>query len=201
MKSDKKTKKLHAELTDEFDKGNPTPLPVPTVPTTNHLFDESKKKSLGLFKDEFEGKPIKMFVGLRAKMYALIGDGENAETKSVAKGIVRTVRKGLDIVDFKKALSGTPNKGSMVDYYSIRGQDHVLSTIKISKVGLSRFDDKTYLSWREESHRYGHHRIAGGGKQRMEDQALGENKVFVDNFLGGETIDEALDKEADPTPN
>ena len=45
------------------------------------------------------------------------------------------------------------------------------------------------------------YKIAKDGEQRLEDQAFGEDKAFVDYFLGGETIDESLDKEAHPRTN
>ena len=188
---------VYEDMADEqglhwFDRSNFDP--------TSRFFDESKKKALGMFKDEMDGKPARMFVGLRAKMYALAGDGPDPDIKSSAKGMPKSVKKTLGFDDWQKAQLGIYNKGSMVEYHSIRGQDHVLSTVKIAKVGLSRFDDKTYLGWDEQSFKFGHWRINEDGEQRAADQQQGENAEFVESFLGGKTIDEARDNDSEPEP-
>ena len=51
----------------------------------SNFFDPTNKKVIGKTKDEFKGKIISKFIGLKSKMYSLI-DVDNEEVKN-AKGV------------------------------------------------------------------------------------------------------------------
>ena len=56
------------------------------------FFDPVNKKVIGKMKDEFKGKIISKFVGLKSKMYSLIAlDGkENKKQKESIKMLLKT---------------------------------------------------------------------------------------------------------------
>ena len=83
-------------------------LILPTMNQTDHCLKEKIKKVIGLMKDEFAGKMMTKFVGLRAKTYNyLIDDGSEDKktkgTKTVSSKenlnlkIMKTVQKQLKL--------------------------------------------------------------------------------------------------------
>ena len=56
-------------------------------PLNSKFFDPANKEVIGKMKDEFKGKIISEFVGLKSKMYSLISvdDKEITKTKGVNK--------------------------------------------------------------------------------------------------------------------
>ena len=56
-----------------------------TIPKTHFAYSKKNKKVLGKMKDEYNGCPVKEFVGLRPKMYSIM-DANNDEKKT-AKSI------------------------------------------------------------------------------------------------------------------
>ena len=69
------------------------------------FYDNSNNKVIGKFKDETNGKPIKEFVGNKAKMYSFIVESEGQEIeKHRAKGIQRAVSKNLRHQQYKDQL-------------------------------------------------------------------------------------------------
>ena len=92
-------------------------------------------------KDEFEGRIIIEFVGLRSKMYYLVDlDGEeNKKAKGVNKSVVRGIRhKKVDDVLFGRKLMRHKVK-------STQSKLHRIGTYDIFKISLSYFDDKRYI--------------------------------------------------------
>jgi len=109
-------------------------------PTCSEFHDNSNNTVIGKMKDEFIFVPVREFVGLRSKMYAVILD-DNKLTKK-AKGIPRGyVKKMMNFDDFKAALN---NSVSFIKTNVIRTNHHKLETNTIIKRGLSNFDDKRY---------------------------------------------------------
>lgn len=119
----------------------------------SHLFDTSdfpkdhflqsniNKKVMGKMKSETNEKCISEYCGLRSKMYAFKCD--NKEDKR-AKGISKVVvDKDLRLQHYVTTLfSETQLKSQM---HTIRSHNHEIYIEKVTKVGLSCFDDKRYL--------------------------------------------------------
>ena len=59
-------------------------------PTEHPRHDDSNKHVLGLFKNEYNARPIREFVGLSSKMYSISIEGSEKEVK-VAKGVKKSV--------------------------------------------------------------------------------------------------------------
>ena len=111
-------------------------------PQHHDLYSVVNKKVLGKMKDETSGKPIKEFVGLRAKMYSLVCH-DNEELKR-AKGIQKaTLKNDIDHSNYLQALmNGTSFRHLM---HSIRSSNHEIFSVEQNKVSLCPFDDKRYL--------------------------------------------------------
>ena len=69
-------------------------LDLSDYPLNSKFFDPVNKKIIGKMKDEFKGKIISEFIGLKSKMYSLIAvDNEEVEkAKGVNKSVVNNIR-------------------------------------------------------------------------------------------------------------
>ena len=129
-------------------------------PSDHLLYSLRNKKVLGKMKDETHGIPIQEFVGLRPKMYSLLYLEEGREVeKKTAKGIAKHVTKRhvrhAHYRDFLFLKQRTMN--NMTQLRSIR---HQLYTVNINKIGLTPYDDKSYiLEDRLTTLAYGHYHI------------------------------------------
>ena len=63
-------------------------------PPDSNVFDIVNNKVIGKMKNEFKGKIISEFVGLKSNMYSLVDvDGkENKQPKRVNRGVVKNIR-------------------------------------------------------------------------------------------------------------
>lgn len=111
-------------------------------PKSHFLFDDSKKAQIGLMKDEFAGKIIRSFVGLRPKLYAIVTEDEYEEKK--AKGVSKSVvRNELTFQDYYNVLLNSKDVyKNMIQFRSI---NHTIYTINSRKVALRNFDSKRYI--------------------------------------------------------
>ncbi|KYQ49525.1 hypothetical protein ALC60_11402, partial [Trachymyrmex zeteki] len=102
----------------------------------------ANKKVPGLMKDENNGTIMTEFVGLRAKMYALLVDGKK-DTKK-AKGVKNNVvARTITFDDYTRCLN---EEIEMTRRQScIRSKLHEVYTISESKIALSPYDDKQYV--------------------------------------------------------
>ena len=87
-------------------------------------------------KDEFRGKIISEFVGLKSKMYSLISVDDDEVTK--VKGVNKKIKhKELVGVLFSKKVIRHNMK-------RIQSKLHRIGTYNVCKISLSCFDDKRY---------------------------------------------------------
>jgi hypothetical protein len=97
-------------------------------------FDESKELTPGFFKDEFAGRFLLEFVGLRAKMYPEDYRNSLLKKQQFTNKMIR-----------------------------ITQEKHKLFTVEIEKKSLSPFNDKKWITRDNEnfiSYSYGHYKIA-----------------------------------------
>ncbi len=92
-------------------------------------------------KDEYNGRPILEFVGLRPKMYSILEVSGKEQKK--AKGINKRVTARMRHEQFKEALF--EEKRSSVILNRIGSKNHDLFTMEITKLGLSCYEDKRYV--------------------------------------------------------
>ena len=122
----------------------------------NHkLYSKARARVVGLFKDESAGKPIREFVGLKAKLYSFITD----KTKIAAKGIKKSfIDHHVSHELFRHTLE---NKTvTRATFRTICSKQHSLHTMQVDKVCLNSFDDKRFIL--EDGIRslaFGHHSI------------------------------------------
>jgi len=119
--------------------------------------DNENKRVIGKFKDETEGVPIKEFIGLRSKMYSIKLD--NDIEKKTAKGIVKCVIKNRLKHEIYRDILESGGK-LYSEMKIIRSEKHQLYTMSLSKISLSAYDDKRYISHDGiQSYAYGHYKI------------------------------------------
>ena len=144
------------ELMKAFDFSN--------YPKDHLLFSDERKKIPGYFKDETASLPIEKFIGLRSKMYC-IKHAPDAHEESepceirMAKGVKRpVVQNDLRFKHYEECLF--EGKKFEHDFHTIKSSRHKVVTSHQSKVSLSSFDDKRWLSDCVHSLPYGHYHLA-----------------------------------------
>ena len=110
-------------------------------PKDSKFFDPANKKVVGKMKDEFKGKIVREFIGLRSKMYSLIyvDNEENKKAKGVNKNVVKNIRhkEYVDVLFNIKMIRDKMKR--------IQSKLHKIGTYEVSKISLSCFDDKRYI--------------------------------------------------------
>ena len=106
-------------------------------PFDSKFFDPVNKKVIGKMKDEFKGKNINDFVGLKSKMYSLISVDDEEVTK--AKGVNKKIRhkEFINVLFNKKVIRHNMKR--------IQSKLHEIGTYDVCKISLSCFDDKRYV--------------------------------------------------------
>ena len=101
------------------------------------FFDPANKKVIGKMKDEFKGKIISEFVGLKSKIYALISIDNKEVTK--AKRVNKNIRhkEFIDVLLNRKVIKHNMKR--------IQSRLHRIGTYNVCKISLSCFDDKRYV--------------------------------------------------------
>lgn len=136
-----KTENLYEDLKtiiQHFDTSN--------YPTEHSLYTKEREKKLGFFKDETASRPIKSFVGLRAKLYSFVyeTDQNKYDEKKTCKGICKSVVKNnLTFEMYKNCLF--EEKEIYNKMTVIKSKKQVLYTTQINKRSLIAFDDKRFL--------------------------------------------------------
>ena len=110
-------------------------------PPSHKLFNIKNKRVLGKMKDEYKGNLIKEFVGLRPKMYSILE--ANAKEKKTAKGIAKRTSAKIRHSSYLNTLYN--EMSTTVTFNQIKSVMHDVLTVKITKTGLSPYDDKRYV--------------------------------------------------------
>ena len=99
-------------------------------------FDDSKELTPGFFKDDFAGRFLLEFVGLRAK---------EGDKKATVKGINKNVKdEVLTHEDYKNSLLKRLQMSNKMT--RIMQENHKLYTVEVEKKSLSPFNDKKWVS-------------------------------------------------------
>ena len=146
-----------------FAAGHDSHFDLSNFPQDHRLYDVSRKRLPGAFKDECGGSTfISEFVGLRSKMYSLLFDNGSSQTRTeskVAKGVKSCViRTSLAFNDYIRCM--LQDEVMEHSFKTIRSVAHDVHTFEQSKVSLSPFDDKRYLLDAVHSVPYGHYRFS-----------------------------------------
>ncbi|XP_023311415.1 uncharacterized protein LOC111692008 [Anoplophora glabripennis] len=114
-------------------------------PDNRYNIPQVNKKVLGMMKDEFNGVPMELFVGLRSKMYMVkrAVDDDMALTKKI-KGIKKSIIKNIiTLEDYLECVDNFKNK--YIRQNLIKSEKHAVFTMTQEKIALSPHDDKRYL--------------------------------------------------------
>ena len=107
-------------------------------PLNSKFFDPANKKVIDKIKDEFKGKIINGFIGLKSKMYSLI----NVDEEEVIKvtGVNKKIRhkEFIDVLFNRKVIRHNMKR--------IQSRSHRIVTYNACKISLPCFDDKRYVS-------------------------------------------------------
>ncbi|KAJ8909887.1 hypothetical protein NQ315_008910 [Exocentrus adspersus] len=102
------------------------------------------KKVLGMMKDEFNGEPVELFVGLRSKMYTIKRSGTSNSTIKKIKGIKKsTIKNVITLEDYLECVDNFKDK--VITQNLITSEKHKVYSTMQEKIALSPQDDKRYL--------------------------------------------------------
>lgn len=121
-----------------------------TLPSEHAYFDASNRNSLNFWKDETKGGVIDEFAGVASKSYGLRvkpyrsasqqhGQASHLEVKKL-KGVCKSYRKTIPFDIWKNAVLNISKH--RVQQYNISVKNHVIRTVRLSKMAVTSFDDK-----------------------------------------------------------
>ena len=110
-------------------------------PKDHFLYSHSRKRHLGLMKDEHASDPIVEMCALRPKMYSVRTVSSGEELK--AKGLRQFLLRKLTTTDYLRCLVETTT--TTHKFKEIKSRHHRLRTVVSSKIGLSPYEDKRYV--------------------------------------------------------
>ena len=106
-------------------------------PLDSKFFDPVNKKVIGKMKDEFKGKIISKFVGLKSKKYSLISIDNKEVTKATRVNKKIRHKEFVDVLFNEKVIRH--------DMERIQSKLHRVGTYDVCRISLSCFDDKRYV--------------------------------------------------------
>ena len=95
------------------------------------------KKTVGKMEDEYGGKSILKFVGLKSKMYSILDESSNEKSTNKGDNAFIEFQECYDTLLQKKILRHHMR--------GIKSKNYNLGTYKTNKMSLSCFDDKRYI--------------------------------------------------------
>ena len=118
-------------------------------PKSSKYYCDENKKIVGKMKDEYGGKSILKFVGLKSKMYSILDESSNEKSTNKGHNVFIEFQEFHDTLFQKKVLRHQMR--------GIKSKNHNLGTYKTIKESLSCVDDKRYILRNEiETFAYGH---------------------------------------------
>ena len=106
-------------------------------PGSNKYYSSYNKKIVGKMKDEYGGKSIVRFVGLKSKMYSILDESNNKKSTNKCHNALTDFQEFYDTLFNKKILRHTMR--------GIKSKNHNFGTYETNKISLSCFDDKGYI--------------------------------------------------------
>ena len=104
---------------------------------SSKYYCSDNKKVLGKMKDEYGGKSILKFVGLKSKTYSVLDESNNEKITSRGHNGFIGFQEFYNTLFKKKILRHTMKR--------IGSKNHNLGTYETNKRSLSCFDDKRYI--------------------------------------------------------
>ena len=104
------------------------------LPVSRKYCCSNNKKVVGKMKDEYGGKSIVKFAGLKSKMYSILDESNNQKSTSKGHNAFIQFQEFYDTLFKKKILRHTMR--------GIKSKNHNLGTYETNKRSLSCFDDK-----------------------------------------------------------
>ena len=113
-------------------------------PVSSKYYCSDNKKVVGKMKDEYGGKSIVKFVGLKSKMYSILDESNNKKSTSKGHNAFIEFQEFHDTLFKKKILRHTMRE--------IKSKNHNLGTYETKERSLSCFDHKRYgiNTWKME---------------------------------------------------
>ena len=106
-------------------------------PKNSRYYCSDKKNVLGKMKDEYGGKLIFKFVGLKSKMYSILDENNNEKSANKGHNAFKGFKELQDTLFQKKILRHKIRV--------IKSRNHNLGTYETNKISPSCFDDKRYI--------------------------------------------------------
>ena len=106
-------------------------------PKSSKYYCDENKKIVGKMKDEYGGKSILKFVGLKSKMYSILDESKNEKSKNKGHNAFIEFQEFYNTL-FQKKILRHQMRG-------VKSKNHNLGTYKFNKISLSCFDDKRYI--------------------------------------------------------
>ena len=104
---------------------------------SSKYYCSDNKNVLGEMKDEYGGKSIVKFVGLKSKIYSILDANNNEKSTSKGHNAFIEFQEFYDTLFKKKILRHTMR--------GIKSKNHNLGIYDTNKRSLSCFDDKRYI--------------------------------------------------------
>ena len=130
-------KKIHTKKLFDLKNKYKELFDLSNYPKSSKYFCSDNKKVVGKMKDEYGGKSVLKFVGLKSKMYSILDENNNE----------KCTNKGHNaFIEFKEFEDTLFQKGTLRNAMrGIKSKNHNLGTYESNKRSLSCFDDKRYI--------------------------------------------------------
>ena len=133
-------KKIHTKKLFDLKNKYKELFDLSNYPKSSMYFCSDNKKVVGKMKDEYGGKLILKFVGLKSKMYSILHENNNEKCTNKGHNEFMEFKEFEDTLFLKKILRHAMR--------GIKSKNHNLSTYESNKISLSClscFDDKRYI--------------------------------------------------------